>query len=121
MMTMTTCFAICACSPFPFILLLTYRKARIEEVWKKMNSGMPLKDLKSLSWMFRLGIAPAKAPAATSTLGKRPESSFNGSMEEAKKLAAAALLAAKDAGLSTIAGRGKVEVCIFSLFCILRY
>ncbi|XP_042407448.1 craniofacial development protein 1-like isoform X1 [Zingiber officinale] len=103
------------------------RKARIEEVWKKMNSGMPLKDLKSLvnkpnstgsiktktttpSWMFRLGIAPAKAPAATSTLGKRPESSFNGSMEEAKKLAAAALLAAKDAGLSTIAGRGKVEI-----------
>lgn len=71
--------------------------------------------------MFQLGIAPAKAPAATSTLGKRPENSLNGSMEEAKKLAAAALLAAKDAAFSTIAGRGKIEVCLFPLFCILRY
>ncbi|RWW60982.1 hypothetical protein BHE74_00031988, partial [Ensete ventricosum] len=105
------------------------RKARVEEIWKKMNSGLPNKVPKPTAhkpdstgstktgktvpdWMVALGIAPAKTPASKDTLGKRPASSQNGTNEEAKRLAAAALSAVKDvASATTAAGSGKVEVC----------
>lgn len=62
--------------------------------------------------MVALGIVPAKTPATKDTLGKRPASSQNGTNEEAKRLAAAALSAVKDvASATTAAGSGKVEVC----------
>lgn len=45
-------------------------------------------------------------------LERHPSTSQNGSSEDAKKLAAAALSAVKDAAAaSAIIGRGKVEVC----------
>ncbi|CAL9104760.1 unnamed protein product [Musa acuminata var. zebrina] len=104
------------------------RKARVEEVWKKMNSVLPNKVLKPIvnkpdstgstktgktvpDWMVALGIVPAKTPATKDTLGKRPASSQNGTNEEAKRLAAAALSAVKDvASATTAAGSGKVEI-----------
>ncbi|EHA8590000.1 hypothetical protein COCNU_scaffold014123G000010 [Cocos nucifera] len=105
------------------------RKTRVEEAWKKMNSGLPVKVPKSLmnkpnstgtartsktipDWMVTLGIAPKKASANQDIQGKRPTSTLNGTSEEAKRLAAAALSAVRDVA-SAAAGRGKVEVCVY--------
>ncbi|XP_010922857.1 uncharacterized protein [Elaeis guineensis] len=102
------------------------RKTRVEEAWKKMNSGLPVKVPKSLmnkpnstgttrtsktipDWMVTFGIAPKKASANQDIQGKRPTSTLNGTSEEAKRLAAAALSAVRDVA-SAAAGRGKVEI-----------
>lgn len=42
---------------------------------------------------------------------KRTSIAQNGTSEDAKKLAAAALAAVQDAAISAMAGKGKVEVC----------
>lgn len=102
------------------------RKTRVEEAWKKMNSGLPVKVPKSLmnkpnstgnmkkskttpDWMMSLGLAPKKASTNQDVQGKRPNSTLNGTSEEAKKLAAAALSAVRDV-TTAAAGRGKVEI-----------
>ncbi|XP_038980794.1 craniofacial development protein 1 isoform X2 [Phoenix dactylifera] len=111
-------------------LFVAERKTRVEEAWKKMNSGLPVKVPKSLmnkpnstgttktsktipDWMVALGIAPKKASANQDIHGKRPTSTLNGTSEEAKRLAAAALSAVRDvtsAAAAAAAGRGKVEI-----------
>ena len=58
--------------------------------------------------MVSLGMAPKKASVSEDVLGKRAANLQNGTSEEAKKLAAAALSAVKDS--ASAAGRGKVEV-----------
>lgn len=62
--------------------------------------------------MVTLGIAPKKASANQDIKGKRPTSTLNGTSEEAKRLAAAALSAVRDVA-SAAPGRGKVEVCVY--------
>ncbi|KAJ6798575.1 Uncharacterized protein M6B38_209920 [Iris pallida] len=105
------------------------RKARVNAAWEKMNSGLPAKMPKTLMnlpsskpnkhtqdstpyWMVSLGLAPKKSPGSRETLGKRPANvaSASGTSEEAKKLAAAALSAVKDATAAAAAGRGKIEI-----------
>ncbi|KAM0948438.1 putative SWR1-complex protein 5/Craniofacial development protein [Dioscorea sansibarensis] len=101
------------------------RKARVNAAWEKMNSGLPSKVSKPLlnkpcstgnkattksipNWMVSLGMAPKKASVSEDVLGKRAANLQNGTSEEAKKLAAAALSAVKDS--ASAAGRGKVEI-----------
>lgn len=104
------------------------RKARVNAAWEKMNSGLPAKVPKTLMnlpsskaskptqdsipyWMVSLGLAPKKSPGSRDTLGKRPANVASGTSEEAKKLAAAALSAVKDAtAAAAAAGRGKIEI-----------
>ena len=63
-----------------------------------------------------LGLAPKKTSSAVEGApGKRPIVAQNGSSDDAKKLAAAALSAVKDAAAAAALGRGKMEVR--SLFC----
>ncbi|KAG9447864.1 hypothetical protein H6P81_013992 [Aristolochia fimbriata] len=101
------------------------RKARVNAAWEQMNSGVPLKmpkfsSKKSLStgnkasdksipsWMVTLGLAPRR-PSIVQDLPQTKPSQQNGTEEEeVKRLAAAALSAAKDASLA--AGKGKVEI-----------
>lgn len=61
--------------------------------------------------MFTLGLAPVKIAATKDPLGKRPAIIQNGTSEQAKKLATAAISAVKDVASAATAGRGKVEVC----------
>ncbi|XP_072969090.1 uncharacterized protein [Typha angustifolia] len=106
------------------------RKARVEEAWKKMNSGLPVNMPKSFmrkpssaankkpskttpDWMVALGLASKKISTSQDTLEKRPACMQNGSNEEAKRLAAAALSAVKEvasAAAAAAAGKGKVEI-----------
>ncbi|CAD5191097.1 uncharacterized protein LOC103994437 isoform X1 [Musa acuminata AAA Group] len=103
------------------------RKARVEEVWKQMNSGLPVKVPKPFvnksnsteltttkktipDWMFTLGLAPVKMAATKDPLGKRPAIIQNGTSEQAKKLATAAISAVKDVASAATAERGKVEI-----------
>ncbi|XP_020080651.1 craniofacial development protein 1-like isoform X1 [Ananas comosus] len=102
-------------------------KARVEDFWKKMNSGLPAKtpkfpmnkpsstvkrkaSKKTPEWMIALGLAPRKASNGEEILKKRPDCAQNGTSEEAKKLAAAALAAVRDATFASTAGKGKVEI-----------
>lgn len=66
--------------------------------------------------MNYLGLGSTKTPSPGTGLSEKHGSiSQNGSNEEAKKIAAAALSAVKEAAAaSATTGRGKVEVC-FSL------
>ncbi|CAL4949987.1 unnamed protein product [Urochloa decumbens] len=102
-------------------------KSRVEDIWKKMNSGLPNKvptpTMTKLSttakekknnkptnnWMTVLGLSPSNA----STANKSPQSGQQQAQletsEDAKKLAAAALAAAKNAA-AMASGRGKVEI-----------
>ncbi|KAJ0980551.1 hypothetical protein J5N97_008806 [Dioscorea zingiberensis] len=105
------------------------RKARVNATWEKMNSQVPVKMSKPLmnkpcstgnkattksipNWMVALGIAPKKTSPSQDVLGKRAASVQNGTSEEARRLAAAALSAVKDvaSAASAAAGRGKVEI-----------
>ncbi|XP_062209694.1 uncharacterized protein LOC133911455 isoform X2 [Phragmites australis] len=101
-------------------------KSRVEDVWKKMNSGLPNKMPKPAmtklstaakegkskprnNWMTILGLAPSKA----STIDQGPQNGKQQTQhemsEDAKKLAANALAAVKDA-TAAASGRGKVEI-----------
>jgi len=94
-----------------------------------MNSSLPVKTPKALAnkptsvgnkraqkktpdWMATLGLTPKKVNLEA--LGKRPASFKNGTSEEAKRLAAAALSAVRDAtnaaAAAAAAGRGKIEI-----------
>ncbi|KAK4427290.1 Craniofacial development protein 1 [Sesamum alatum] len=112
------------------------RKARVDAVWQQMNKGVSAKTLKSIlanqssaanksrqknpgsksstGWMTYLGMGLKKTPSPEKGVPeKRPSISQNGASEDAKKLAAAALSAVKDAAAAAAAanaGRGKVEI-----------
>ncbi|XP_028091424.1 craniofacial development protein 1-like [Camellia sinensis] len=112
----------------------TERKARVNAVWEQMNKGISTKTLKSISnkpsstvntttqkitsrkrstsWMTYLGLAPKKtASPVQEKRGKHPSPIQNGTSDEARRLAAAALSAVKDAAASAAAsGKGKVEI-----------
>lgn len=78
------------------------RKARVNEAWEKMNSGLPVNMPKTRmntgsstgskpaqkkvpDWMVNLGLAPKKTSADPEALGRRPANIQNGVSEEAKK------------------------------------
>ncbi|GAB4854016.1 hypothetical protein Ancab_022598 [Ancistrocladus abbreviatus] len=108
----------------------TERKARVDAVWKQMNKGVsaktpkffsnnassmvartPQKDKAFHNWMTVLGVAPKKPESNEETVQeKRPITEQNGNNDEAKKLAAAALAAVKDAAAYAPSVLGKVEV-----------
>lgn len=60
--------------------------------------------------MTILGLAPTKASAGQHMPHKRVSTLQNGTTEEAKRIAAAALSAVKDAAAAAAASKGKVEV-----------
>ena len=66
--------------------------------------------------MVTIGLTTKKTSANQEPLGKRPDTVENGTSEEAKRLAAAALSAVRDAATaaaaSAAAGRGEIEVSI---------
>lgn len=63
------------------------------------------------SWMTYLGLAPKKAASPLQEKQPTPTPIHNGNSDEARRLAAAALSAVKDAAaLAAISGKGKVEV-----------
>lgn len=109
------------------------RKARVDSIWKQMNKGVSEKTLNSIiqshnttskkspkttpvkksstGWMGYLGLGGK----AVSSSGKRVQERHttvgeNGTSDEAKKIAAAALQAVKDAAALAATGRGKVEI-----------
>ncbi|KAL6850076.1 hypothetical protein ACP4OV_020703 [Aristida adscensionis] len=99
--------------------------SRVEDVWKKMNSGLPNKMLKpamtkistaakekkrksSNNWMTVLGLSPSKASTTDQVPKNGQQQTQHEMSEDAKKLAANALAAVKDAAAAT--GRGKVEI-----------
>ncbi|KAH7867440.1 hypothetical protein Vadar_033424 [Vaccinium darrowii] len=104
------------------------RKARVDAVWEQMSKGVSVKTLKSLSvkpsstvkkptqksstsWMTYLGLAPKKAASPLQEKQPTPTPIHNGNSDEARRLAAAALSAVKDAAaLAAISGKGKVEI-----------
>ncbi|CAA3028485.1 Hypothetical predicted protein [Olea europaea subsp. europaea] len=109
------------------------RKARVNAVWQQMNKGVSNKTLKSIlekrssttnktsqrasqkmsspSWMTSLGLAPkTMSSPGQDVSAKCPSISQNGASDEAKKLAAAALSAVKDAAALAAVGRGKIEI-----------
>nr|CAD1829747.1 unnamed protein product [Ananas comosus var. bracteatus] len=79
-----------------------YAKARVEDFWKKMNTGLPAKTPK-----FPMN---KPSPTVKQKARKKPYCTQNGTSEEAKKLAAAALAAVRDATFASTAGKGKVEI-----------
>ncbi|KAL2510983.1 Craniofacial development protein 1/Bucentaur [Abeliophyllum distichum] len=109
------------------------RKARVDAVWQQMNKGVSVKTLRTIlekrsstankiphrtsqqmsspSWMTSLGLAPRKMSSpGLDVLAKCPSITQNGASDDAKKLAAAALSAVKDAAALAAVGRGKVEI-----------
>lgn len=110
------------------------RNARVNAVWQQMNKGVSKEKLNSIlkkpsstlnrtlpkissevssaSWMTVLGLGPKKPSSIQqSILEKRPYVTHNGSNDDAKRLAASALSAVKDAAtLAAMSGRGKVEI-----------
>ncbi|KAL0441481.1 UNVERIFIED_CONTAM: hypothetical protein Sradi_0087000 [Sesamum radiatum] len=110
------------------------RKARVDAVWQQMNKGVSAKTLKSIlenqsavankprqknpgsksstGWKTYLGLGLKKTPSPEKGVPEKcPSISQNGASEDAKKLAAAALSAVKDAAAAAAnAGRGKVEI-----------
>ncbi|KAL5541462.1 hypothetical protein UlMin_009172 [Ulmus minor] len=103
-------------------------KARVDVMWEQMNKGISNKELKDLlkkpsstanktskkpsssNWRKYLGLAPKDTASSGQDVPKKePSIAHNGSSDEAKKLAAAALAAAKDAAASA-SGWGKVEI-----------
>ncbi|XP_073015491.1 uncharacterized protein [Primulina eburnea] len=110
------------------------RKARIDAIWQQMNNGVSAKSTKTMlemhsstvnkssrknssqtssaGWMGYLGLGSKKTPYPDQGIPDKPPSITQSSTsEDAKRVAAAALAAVKDAaGLATTAGRGKVEV-----------
>jgi hypothetical protein len=105
---------------------LSDTKSRVEDIWKKMNSGMPAKMPKPVmnklstpakekksttgnNWMSVLGLSPSKASTNDQGSKNGQKQAQQETSEDAKKLAASALAAVRDAA-SAAAGRGKVEV-----------
>ncbi|KAL3824403.1 hypothetical protein ACJIZ3_020432 [Penstemon smallii] len=106
------------------------RKARVDAIWQQMNKGVPAKSLKSIleknsppvkkspqknssqtsstGWMNYLGLASKKTASPMERVQEK--CTQNGTSEDAKKLAAAALSAVKDAAFAATSGRGKVEI-----------
>ncbi|XP_015867982.1 uncharacterized protein LOC107405440 isoform X2 [Ziziphus jujuba] len=105
-------------------------KARVNAVWEQMNKGMSSKTLNDLlkkgsstvnktskksssssaNWKKYLGLAPKAAVSMEKDVPQKESSILqSSSSEEAKRIAAAALSAVKDAAVST-SGRGKVEI-----------
>ncbi|XP_073127502.1 uncharacterized protein [Henckelia pumila] len=111
----------------------TERKARVDATWLQMNKGVSAKSINSMmemhrstvnknsrknssqtssaGWMGYLGFGSKKTPSPGQGIADKPPSITQNCIgEDAKRHAAAALAAVKEAaGLST-AGRGKVEV-----------
>ncbi|KAF3339839.1 craniofacial development protein 1 isoform X2 [Carex littledalei] len=104
-------------------------KARVEETWKKMNAGLPTKLPKPVmhklgsstkpktnkstpDWMAKLGLAPKKLSSENSSVAsaKTSDSVQNSVGEDAKRLAAAALAAVKDAAANAQVGKGKIQI-----------
>lgn len=110
------------------------RKARVDAVWEQMNKGITVKTFKSFSknkpsstlnktsqktssnWMTVLGLAPKKTGSPGKDVLPRREPTIvqNGTTDEAKRIAAAALAAVKDAAAAS--GKGKVEITEFRDF-----
>lgn len=109
------------------------RKARVDAVWQQMNKGVSVKNLNSIlqnqsstvkkspkntpvkksstGWMSYLGLGQNTTPSSGQVVQmKHPSIGENGTSEEARKVAAAALSAVKDAAALAAAGRGKVEI-----------
>ncbi|XP_077214073.1 craniofacial development-like protein [Tasmannia lanceolata] len=104
------------------------RKSRIDAAWEQMNSSTSVKMPKSFTnkpsstgkktsqnsspnWMVTLGLVPKKPSSGQDLPQKRPGALQNGTSDETKSLAAAALSAVRDAAVATAAaGRGKVEI-----------
>ncbi|RCV25307.1 hypothetical protein SETIT_5G156100v2 [Setaria italica] len=102
-------------------------KSRVEDIWKKMNSGLPnkmptpmmtkfsntAKEKKNKptnkNWMTVLGLSPSNASTANQSPQNGQQQAQHETSEDAKKLAAAALVAAKNAA-AVASGRGKVEI-----------
>lgn len=104
----------------------TDTKSRVEDMWKKMNSGLPAKmpkpamvKLKTAAkekktkatnnWMTILGLPPKKASANDQDPKHEQQQTQHKTSEDAKKLAANALAAVRDA-TTAASGRGKVEI-----------
>ncbi|XP_034686379.1 craniofacial development protein 1 isoform X1 [Vitis riparia] len=101
------------------------RKARVDAVWEQMNKGVSVKVLKnnkpsstvnrtshktSTGWMTYLGLGPKKRGSLQQGVQQKESAiTQNGTNDEAKRLAAAALSAVKDAAAAA-SGRGKVEI-----------
>ncbi|KAL9669774.1 hypothetical protein QQ045_007323 [Rhodiola kirilowii] len=104
------------------------RKARIEAMWQQMNKGVSSKPIKPSSsdthsplkksaektnhgWMSYLGLGTKKTESPVHVVPEnKPTAVENGTSEEVKRLAAAALSAVKEATASATAGKGKVEI-----------
>ncbi|CAO2184710.1 unnamed protein product [Urochloa humidicola] len=101
-------------------------KSRVEDIWKKMNSGLPnkmptptmtklsttakeKKNKPTNNWMSVLGLSPSNASTANKSPQNGQQQAQHETSEDAKKLAAAALAAAKNAA-AMASGRGKVEI-----------
>lgn len=105
-------------------------KARVDAVWQQMNKGVSAKTLNSIvnkqsssgnktpltdnvsnNWMSFLGLGSKKTDAnRASSAGKSSTTAQNAISDEAKKLAAAALAAARDAAAVSAINKGKIEV-----------
>lgn len=103
-------------------------KARVDAMWEQMNKGTSKQIFQSVcrkpsstvnnnkrktstNWMNYLGLAPKKAESLSQEKPQeRPNLVQNGSNDEAKKLAAAALSAVREAAAAAASGRGKVEI-----------
>ncbi|GAB2286539.1 hypothetical protein Dimus_020937 [Dionaea muscipula] len=106
------------------------RKAKVNAVWQHMNKGVSTKTLKLLSsnsssdvnrtpeknkssqsWMTYLGLAPKKAESNREHVQEKKTAIVNnGTSDEAKKFAAAALTAVKDGAFGSPSVQGKVEI-----------
>lgn len=112
-------------------------KARVDAMWEQMNKGISSKNFKDLlkkshspvnktpkkassdGWKAYLGLAPKKTESPKEDLSQKGSSVAqnsssdivmqDSSSENARKLAAAALVEVKDAGAAAL-GRGKVEI-----------
>ncbi|CAD6231523.1 unnamed protein product [Miscanthus lutarioriparius] len=101
-------------------------KSRVEDIWKKMNSGLPnkmpkpamtklstaakeKKNKQTNNWMTVLGLSPSKACTVDQGSKNGQQQTQHEMSEDAKKLAAKALAAAKNAA-AVASGRGKVEI-----------
>lgn len=100
---------------------------RVAAMWEKMNKGIPDKTSRTIlsksisatnnsskkksdNWMSYLGLATKKAEGVENDAPQsEPSGMQNGTSDEARKLAAAALSAVKNAPAATL-GRGKVEI-----------
>lgn len=104
----------------------TDTKSRVEDMWKKMNSSLPAKmpkpamiKLKTAAkekktkatnnWMNILGLPPKKVSANDQVPKNEQQQTQHKTSEDAKKLAANALAAVRDAAAAA-SGRGKVEI-----------